>query len=232
MKFILNILRLILITTSFSSAYSQPLCHDNERSTLLQFKLSFSLAKFASIYPIAYPKTQSWEPTGSGSNCCLWDGIACDKESSHVISLDLSSSYLYGFFESNSTIFDLVHLQNLNLADNDFRYSLIPPKIGRLSNLKFLNLSRSTFFGQVPIEISKFPRLISLDLSYNEDPLSGAKMLRIQKPNLRTLIQNFTALKILDLSEVLISSRGPKILADCTSLTYLALEDYGLHGSC
>ncbi|GAB4841213.1 hypothetical protein Ancab_039677 [Ancistrocladus abbreviatus] len=199
MKLILNLLFLILLTSSLFSASMPPLCHDYEKSALLQFKISFSIDKLASGDSSAYPKIESWKPTGNGSNCCLWHGIACDRESGHVVSLDLSSSFLYGFIEPNSTLFDLVHLQTLNLADNDFRYSLIPSKVGSLWNLKYLNLSWSVFSGEVPSSISNLSNLISLDLSFNHDPLSSAKLLRLRELSLKTLIQHSTGMEIINL---------------------------------
>ncbi|GAB4829737.1 hypothetical protein Ancab_040658 [Ancistrocladus abbreviatus] len=222
MKFILNLLSLMLLTASLCSAYIQPLCHDNERTALLQFKLSLSISKFASHHPFAYPKTESWKSRGNKSDCCLWDGIKCNKESGHVTTLDLSHSYLRGFITSNSTIFSLVHLQTLNLADNDFRNSVIPLEIGCLSNLRHLNLSNSVFSREVPIEISYLRELISLDLSHNA--------LRMREPIFRSLSQNWKALEMIDLSEVNVSSPIPKIFANLTSLIHLALDDCGLHG--
>ncbi|GAB4841226.1 hypothetical protein Ancab_039685 [Ancistrocladus abbreviatus] len=231
MKLILNLLFLILVTPSFSFASMPPSCHDYEKSALLQFKLSFSIDKLASGDLSAYPKTESWKPRGNGSNCCLWHGIACDRESGHVVSLDLSSSFLYGFIESNSTLFDLVHLQTLNLADNHFRYSFIPSKIASLSNLKHLNLSLSVFSGEVPTSISSLSSLISLDLSDNQDPLSFTRLLRLRESSLRTLIQHSTGLEIISLDHVIMSSLVPRVLANLTSLRHLGLTDCELHGA-
>ncbi|GAB4829566.1 hypothetical protein Ancab_040637 [Ancistrocladus abbreviatus] len=222
MKFILNLLSLLLFTASLCSAYLQRLCHDNERTALLQFKLSFSINKSTSSYPYAYPKTEFWKSTGNISDCCSWDGIKCDEENGHVTTLDLSSGYLYGFITSNSTIFDLIHLQTLNLADNHFKYSIIPSEIGHFSNLRHLNLSMSVLFGDVPIEISNLRELKSLDLSNNE--------LRMREPIFKFLDQNSKALETIRLSGVNISSPIPKIFANLTSLTHLALEHCGLHG--
>ncbi|GAB4841216.1 hypothetical protein Ancab_039679 [Ancistrocladus abbreviatus] len=231
MKLILNLLFLILFTSSLSSASMPPSCHDYEKSALLQFKLSFSIDKLASGDSSAYPKIESWKPMGNESNCCLWHGIVCDRESGHVISLDLSSSFLYGFIESNSTLFDLVHLQTLNLADNHFRYSLIPSKIASLSNLIHLNLSLSVFSGEVPSSISNLSNLISLDLSDNQDPLSNAKLLRLRELSLRTLIQHSIGLEIIRLNNVIMSSQVPRVLANLTSLRYLGLINCELYGA-
>ncbi|GAB4831302.1 hypothetical protein Ancab_040234 [Ancistrocladus abbreviatus] len=232
MKFLVSFFCLIACIVASSSSSVQPSCHEKERSALLHFKLSLSISQFASIDPSAYPKTESWKSTRKESDCCLWDGIECDMKSGHVTTLDLSSSYLHGFINSNSTLFDLVHLHTLNLADNDFRYSLIPSRIGCLSNLEYLNLSYSKFFGQVPLEVSNLSKLIYLDLSNNVEPSSGAHLLELRQPSLRSLVQNFRSLKELWLSKITISSRVPKILANVTSLRILALTECGLHGSC
>ncbi|CAL9006623.1 unnamed protein product, partial [Prunus brigantina] len=69
----------------------QKLCHAEESSALLQFKESFIIDKSAS----------------RNSSCCSWDGVECDEMTGHVIGLDLSSSYLYGSFDSNSSLFSL-----------------------------------------------------------------------------------------------------------------------------
>ncbi|GAB2289455.1 hypothetical protein Dimus_023764 [Dionaea muscipula] len=214
-----------------ASASSSPmLCHDDEKSALIQFKQSFSIVVNASTDPSAYPKTLSWKPTGNESDCCIWDGIECDQHSSHVVGLDLSSSFLDGLIPHNSSLFELVHLQSLNLSDNNFRYSRIPSQLEFLVNLRYLNLSRSRLSDQVPIEVSTLSKLISLDLSFNIEPSSGSQLLKLHKPSLTMLVQNLTALVVLRLSEVNISSRVPKIIANLKSLERLLLKNCGLHG--
>ncbi|MFS7983918.1 putative leucine-rich repeat-containing, plant-type, leucine-rich repeat domain superfamily [Helianthus anomalus] len=63
---------------------------------------------------------------GSGSDCCLWDGVYCSSNKGHVIELDWSQSSLSGIINSNSTLFKLLHLQVLNLSMNNFVQSQIP----------------------------------------------------------------------------------------------------------
>ncbi|GAB2269770.1 hypothetical protein Dimus_004692 [Dionaea muscipula] len=142
MELFLNLLCINLWIVLSSSSSLPPLCHDNESTVLLPFKLSFSLSVEASSDPFAYPKTRN--STGEGSDCCLWDGIECDVKRGHVITLDLRSSFLYGFMNSISTIFNLVHLELLELSDNNFRYSPIPIAVA-LGSLAELNLPQPLF---------------------------------------------------------------------------------------
>ena len=118
-----------------SSSSIHPLCHNDERSALLQFKESF-IANPSCFIPYAYPyRVASWTLQGENSSCCLWDGVDCDEGSGHVIGLNLSSSCLYGSINSSSSLFRLVHLQVLDLSYNHFNYSHIPSTIGNLSML-------------------------------------------------------------------------------------------------
>ncbi|GAB2269817.1 hypothetical protein Dimus_004735 [Dionaea muscipula] len=232
MELSLNLLLCIILCIIFSTSSSSlaPLCHDNERTALLQFKLSFSLSKSASGGPLAHPKTKTWNSTGEGGNCCQWDGIECDVKSGHVVTLDLRSSFLYGFINPNSTIFNLVHLQILDLSDNNFKYSLIPPALGSLIELKYLNLSYSSFYGVVPTELSRLSKLISLVLYMNINKTSRASLLKLNEAGLVTLIHNLTSLEILGLSQVQISARVPTILSNSTRLTSLYLRQCGFYG--
>lgn len=162
----------LLVFAAMSNVLKHPsvtLCHDHERSALLQFKQSLSLNKQSASYDFsAHPKTESWKATGGSSiDCCSWEGVECNNNTGYVIGLHLGSSLLYGPLHSNSTIFSLVHLQALNIADNNFRTSPIPPEIARLSSLANLNLSFSGFSGQIPLELSGMLQLTSIDLSRN-----------------------------------------------------------------
>ena len=121
-------------------------CHDDESFALLQFKKSFVIDESASVGEDAYPKILSWKPAAA-KECCSWDGVECDLKTGYVVGLDLSSSYLSGTINTNSTLFHLAHLQRLNLADNDFNQSQIPITIRNLPMLHYLNLSGSFFSG-------------------------------------------------------------------------------------
>ncbi|GAB2289472.1 hypothetical protein Dimus_023781 [Dionaea muscipula] len=212
------------ISSSSSSATVPSIssCRDDERTALLRFKLSFSIDRSASSDPSSYAKTGSWKSTST--DCCVWDGVECDEESRHVTGVDLSSSYLSGSISPNSSLFELLHIQSLNLADNDFRYSVIPPELARLSNLRYLNLSGSSFSGHVPTELSNLSHLITLDLSSNV-------LLKFQEPRLSRVLGNLTGLENLRLSHVDVSSPIPgAALGNLTSLRTLRLLGCGLQG--
>ena len=150
---------------SSSSPSSMPLCHSNQSSALLQFKNSFSIfnnSYICEVYGMAYyPKMNYWK---NGIDCCGWDGITCDKMTSHVISIDLSCSGLEGPIHPNSTLFSLRHLQKLNLAYNNFNDSTIPFKFGWFANMTHLNLTYSSITGKVPSKISHLSKLVSFSL--------------------------------------------------------------------
>ena len=154
-------------------------------------------------------------------DCCSWDGVEYNEEIGHVIGLDLSSNYLYGSMLSNSSLFSLVHLRRLNLADNHFNSSQIPSDFGHLFGLTYLNLSSSSFSGQIPLNILVLSKLTFLDLSNNS---------KLHLRSLQGLVQNLTRLKDLSLKYVQISPPVPKILGNLSCLRTLDLTYCGLHG--
>ncbi|XP_075650111.1 receptor-like protein 6 [Castanea sativa] len=218
-----------------------PLCHAAERSALLQFKESFiinnSTCRFVRHY---LPPVASW--TLENSSCCSWDGVYCDKKSGHVIGLELINNCLYGSINSSSSLFQLVHLQLLDLSYNNFNFSQIPSSIGSLSKLQYLRLSNSFFAGQIPSEISQLSKLSSLDLSCNSHPStcfllgslsfdpSSKRLLELKRPHFESLVQNLTNLEELVLPLVNIPYPVPNLLANMSSLSYLMLTSCGLLG--
>nr|KJB62999.1 hypothetical protein B456_009G448300 [Gossypium raimondii] len=200
-------------------------------SSLIQFKNSFSITKDASLSCDhitglkSYPKTNSWK---EGTDCCSWDGVTCDHLNAHVIALDLSCSWLYGNFPSNSTLFLLPHLQKLNLAYNDFNLSKIPSEFGRFESLVYLNLSHTRFVGEVPSQVSHMSKLVSLDLScwiYDYEQFT------IDKHAVEGLIHNLTEVRHLFLHGINMSSVNAYVFMNLSSsLRSLSLADCDLQG--
>ncbi|CAD5314895.1 unnamed protein product [Arabidopsis thaliana] len=176
---------------------TQHLCHSDQKDALLDFKNEFGMVD-----------SKSWV---NKSDCCSWDGITCDAKSGNVIGLDLSSIFLYGQLKSNSSLFKLRHLRDLNLANNNFNNSPIPAEFDKLTGLERLDLSQSSLSGQIPINLLQLTKLVSLDLS-SSDFFGDESFhyLSIDKSFLPLLARNLRNLRELDMSYVKISSEIPE----------------------
>ncbi|GLT35757.1 hypothetical protein SLA2020_101840 [Shorea laevis] len=213
--------------SSFSTTH---LCSHEEALALLQFKTSFSINYTVSDPDYCgdlfytkpnYSKIESWK---EGIDCCSWDGVSCDNVTGHVIALNLSCSFLYGTFSSNSTVFFLRNLQSLNLASNDFRLSKIPPEISLFTRLKHLDISYSQFSGQVPAEIAHLPKLVSLNLSNYG--------LILETTTFKNLVHNLSEVRELELRGVNMTSVNPRFFVNLSSsLTTLNLVESALRGN-
>ncbi|KAM5559157.1 receptor-like protein 33 [Rosa sericea] len=215
---------LFLVTTTVTNLI--PAVHSNcieaEKQSLLHFKKSLEFDSSESS------KLTTWN---SSTDCCSWLGVTCSTNGS-VVGLDLSSESISCSIDNSSSLFQLQHLQSLNLAKNDFNRSSIPSAIGKLANLRYLNLSRAYFFGQIPIEVARLTRLKVLDLSI--DYLPEDVRLKLENPNLGMLIQNLTELTDLNLESLNLSAEGSlwsqTISSSLPKLSLLALSGCGLSG--
>ncbi|KAF3454487.1 hypothetical protein FNV43_RR04934 [Rhamnella rubrinervis] len=229
--------------SKYSNVSTISSCLPDQTTALLQLKQEFAFVKpnfsgyyyfcpvyggnsyYADIYE-SYPKMKFWKEE---KDCCSWDGVACNMKTGRVVALDLAHSWLQGPLRSNSSLFKLHGLRRINMAFNNFSFSLIPSEFGRLSRLTHLNLSFSMFSGRIPSEISFLTNLVSLRLSSFKN-YDGTSLLHLRKVDFGNLIQNATNLSALHLRQVDISSSLPESLANLTSLTYLGLDGCGLHG--
>ncbi|KAK8585549.1 hypothetical protein V6N13_050527 [Hibiscus sabdariffa] len=153
------------------------------------------------------------------TDCCWWEGVSCDVLG-HVIGLDLSYQNISGNFHS---IFNLHHLQRLNLAGNNFNTTLRSYGFAKLPNLTHLNLSSSCFHGQISVGMSYLTRLVSLDLSKQHDcyqryyhfldsyndiyyhvplPYQLEQSLKLENPDFKTFTKNLRYLRELYLDGV------------------------------
>ncbi|KAI3748826.1 hypothetical protein L6452_12203 [Arctium lappa] len=169
-----------------------------------------------------YPIMMNWN---TSIDCCNWDGVTCNHFTGDVIGLNLSCGMLRGTIYPNSTLFNLPRLQRLNLAFNDFIDSQLPREIGRFSDsLTHLNISQCGFTGQVPSDILRLSKLVSLDLS------SNGVSLQLEPHILEHLLQNSTFLRDLSLADVNIGMVLPAYLNISPSLKLLNLSFTGLQG--
>ncbi|WOL12551.1 receptor-like protein 12 [Canna indica] len=169
-------------------------CLPEESSALIQLKNGFSITS----------SLTSWQP---GSDCCGWYGVMCDNSTSRVTALNLSGLSLSG--KLDHALFNLTSVTSLSLAYNLFHnIYLLDLPFSRLANLTRLNLSNAGFIGQIPADVGRLKKLVSLDLStfyLNELPSSS---LKLHDPNFATVISNLSNLKELVLDGVNISADG------------------------
>ncbi|TYJ14794.1 hypothetical protein E1A91_A10G141400v1 [Gossypium mustelinum] len=177
-------------------------CLDDQRSTLLQLQHHLYYAPNFTFSS----KLDLWDPN---TRCCSWKGVTCDALG-HVIGIDLSYQNLSGSFHS---IFNLHHLQRLNLAGNNFNTTLFQYGFGKLPNLTHLNLSAS------------------YDCYWRNDQsfASFDPTLKLEKPNFKTFIKNMRSLRELYLDGVNISSQSSE-WCETTSLSLPKLSVLSMSG--
>ncbi|GMP98316.1 hypothetical protein CsSME_00046260 [Camellia sinensis var. sinensis] len=223
----------------FSSS-SAHLCHNDESTALLQFKQLFSFncsacdCSFCDCSVYFAPLTDNWKV---GTDCCAWDGVTCDNTTSHVIGLDLNCNCLYGTIHPNSSLFNLVHLQHLDLSGDNFNHSQILPSFGRFTNLTHLDLTDSYLSG--PIQSSEevwqgnnFSNSIFHLQKLQELQLSGNRELTGKLPSfINGTLRHPRHLRSLALSEIDFTGELPNSIGQLEYLEELYLYDCNLFGT-
>uniref|UniRef100_A0A3Q7G284 Leucine-rich repeat-containing N-terminal plant-type domain-containing protein n=1 Tax=Solanum lycopersicum TaxID=4081 RepID=A0A3Q7G284_SOLLC len=207
----------VLLCQSVSSSFVHHLCSPSEASALLQFNQFFEISPPGRCYKASFPKTISWNES---TDCCTWEGVTCDMLTGYVIGLDLSCSFLRGTIHPNSSLFQLYHLQSLNLARNDFNWSSFPNDIGRLRNLKYLNLRECDFSGSIPDSIGNLTQMRQLD--FGDNHFTG---------HIPSTISKLKQLILLDLWSNSLGGEIPDIFSNFQVLADLVLSNNRFTGS-
>lgn len=109
-------------------------------------------------------------------NACLWHGITCNDDETHVIALNLSNKNIQGLISPE--LGNLTELQVLDLSQNLIGYRDnaapvepgrdIPGEIGNLSKLELLDLHGNMLEGPIPPGLANLPPNVSLNIANNE----------------------------------------------------------------
>uniref|UniRef100_A0A0V0H4R9 Putative ovule protein n=1 Tax=Solanum chacoense TaxID=4108 RepID=A0A0V0H4R9_SOLCH len=132
---ILSILQSFTLLYLFTATFAST----EEANALLKWKATFKNQNNSLL--------ASWTPS---SNACRdWYGVICFNGRVNTLNITNSSviGTLYAFPFSS-----LPFLENLDLSKNEFS-GTIPPEIGYLANLIFLNLNFNQISGTIPPQI-------------------------------------------------------------------------------
>ena len=120
--------------------------------------------------------------------------------------------------EISPSLLELDHLTHLDLSYNDFERRHIPPFLGSLSRMQYLNLSHAKFNHTVPTQLGNLSNLLSLDLSCSYCDLNSGNL---------EWLSRLSSLRFLDLSYINLSEaiHWSQAINKLPSLIHLVLDD-------
>ncbi|XP_076956945.1 receptor-like protein EIX2 [Bidens hawaiensis] len=214
-----------LCSFCFCNQSSDPaLCIPTERLALID--LRSNLTDHAN-------RLSSWV----GKDCCSWSGVVCNNITGHVHEIHLRGPDLFnGFYQNiyesqearkhmiggsiSPSVINLLQLRYLDLSCNDFGRSSIPAFIGSFQNLIYLNLSYSSFSGEIPHQLGNLSTLHVLDL-HGIDAKSKSL----------AWLKNLEGLQYLNMGDINLTKASDWFLSvsNLTSLQELHVYDCGLY---
>nr|GMD46807.1 MDIS1-interacting receptor like kinase 2-like [Ipomoea batatas] len=217
-----------------------PACFFASASTTTEAEALF---KWKSTLLMSSSYLNSWSLSNL-RNMCNWTGIVCNGGGASVSEINLPNADLCGTLHRlNFTSFP--SLTRFSISGNKFNGS-IPPTIGDLSNLVFLDLSNNRFDGSIPPQIGKLRELQYLSLYHNN--ISGVVPYQIgnlqkvwfldlgsnsylEAPDNWSRVKSFPVLRHLSFAGNKFGPRFPDFILDCRNITYLDLSRNYLNGS-
>ncbi|XP_058111821.1 receptor-like protein 48 [Magnolia sinica] len=179
-------------------------------SALLHLKHGFNFSEKAST------NLSSWDL--NDTDCCVWGGIGCDGDNSHVISIDLSNRRISGRIDFES-LFRLQSLQSLNLASNYFNPSPFSPGFNQnLSSLRELSLD----WINISMQGSEWVQALFLSVPHLRD--LSLRYCGLSGPIHSSLSKLHFLKSKLDLSNNNLSGSLPSFLVNLSKLEYLDLS--------
>ncbi|XP_017639758.1 receptor-like protein 9DC3 [Gossypium arboreum] len=148
---------------------------------------------------------------------CNWVGVTCESRNQRVIALNLFNMSLSGTIPPDMG--NLSFLTWLNIGYNNF-HDLLPVQLTNLYRLKFISMSDNNFHGEISSWVGYFPELQYLSLSNNS--FTG--------PIPSDMCDRLPTLKELNLSDNKLSGKIPIGLFKCKGLQNISLDFNSLEG--